>query len=72
MESVSDLINRFGGAAKMAPEIDTDANTIRQWAARGSIPGRHWSVIVTAATRLEIDNVTLELLAGLAEKVRAA
>jgi hypothetical protein len=66
MHSFSDLIERFGGAAKMAPEIGASANTIRQWSSRGSIPGRYWQTIIDAAKRLNIRGVNAAKLAELA------
>ncbi len=66
METFSDLIERFGGAAKMAVAIGESANTIRQWSARRSIPGRYWEAIVEAAQRLYIEGVTFEALASIA------
>lgn len=69
MKTVADLIDRFGGAAKMAGEIDgLEANTIRQWSARGSIPARYWHAIVEAAKRLNLEEVNLEVLAEIAAR----
>lgn len=70
MQSFSELIDCFGGAAQMASEIDVPANTIRQWAARDSIPAWSWQGIVEAAKRRSIEAVTLELLASLAARLR--
>lgn len=66
MHSFADLIDSFGGAAKMAPEINQVPNTIRQWSARGSIPARYWRAIIEAAERLDIKNVNAGTLAELA------
>lgn len=67
MKTFGDLIDHFGGAAKMAAEIPgIEANTIRQWSARGSIPARYWRAIVDAATRLGIEGVTFEVLGMIA------
>jgi hypothetical protein len=71
MDTFSELIERFGGAAKMSAEIGEPANTIRQWSARGSIPARHWHTIVDAARRLYIAGVSFEVLATLAARARA-
>lgn len=70
MQTSSELIDRFGGAAQMAAEIDVPANTIRQWAARDSIPAWSWQAIVEAGKRREIAEVTLEVLADLAARSR--
>jgi len=72
MDTISDLIKRFGGAAKMAPEIAELPNTIRQWAARNSIPARYWHSIIEAARRLNVRGVTYAKLAELAHQRRAA
>lgn len=72
MESFSALVERFGGAAKMAPEIGELPNTIRQWVARGSIPARYWQKIIEAARRLNVRGVTYAALAELANRKEAA
>lgn len=66
MQTFADLIEAFGGAAKMAPEINQPSNTIRQWSARGSIPARCWHEIIEAARRLGIKGVTAAALAEFA------
>jgi len=72
MHTSSQLIERFGGAAKMAPQIDVPANTIRQWAARDSIPARYWHAIIEGAKKQNIRGVTAETLANLARRKDAA
>jgi hypothetical protein len=72
MESFADLIERFGGAAKMALAIGELPNTIRQWAARNSIPARYWQTIVTAARDNNVRGVSHAALAELAGRRRAA
>ena len=66
MHTFAELIEKFGGAAKLAGEIGEQANAIRQWSARNSIPARHWHSIVEAAARLQVPGVTFEALAGVA------
>lgn len=72
MKTCSEVIERFGGAAKMATAIDEPANTIRQWAARDSIPARCWQSIVIAAEKQGLSGVTFEVLAKLAKAKAAA
>ena len=72
MHTIGELIERFGGAAKMAPEIGQSAATIRQWAARESIPGRYWQEIVDAARQRNVRGVTFAALAELAKRKAAA
>lgn len=72
MNTFADLIERFGGAAKMAPEINEMPNTIRQWSARGSIPARYWHSIIEAARRLKVTGVTYSALAEIANRRQAA
>lgn len=72
METFSDLVERFGGAAKMAPEIGELPNTIRQWVARGSIPARYWQKIIEAARRLNVRGVTYADLAEISTRRKAA
>jgi hypothetical protein len=66
MQTFAELIERFGGAARMAPEIGVSANVIRQWSSRGSIPGRYWLTIIDAAKRLGIEGVDAAALASIA------
>ena len=72
MQTFADLIVRFGGAAKLAVEIDVSASAIRQWSARGSIPVRYWQSIIAAASRLGVDGVTAATLAEMASHQSAA
>lgn len=72
MHTFADLIERFGGAAKMAPEINELPNTIRQWSARGSIPARYWHKIIEAAKRLNVRGVNAATLATLASSRKVA
>jgi hypothetical protein len=71
METFSDLVDGFGGAAKMAPQISESPNTIRQWVARGSVPARYWQQIIEAAQRLSVRGVTYAALAELANRKKA-
>lgn len=61
-----DLIDRFGGAAKMAPLIGVAPNRVRQWSCRNSIPGRFWRKIIDAAKEQGIRGVNAAKLAELA------
>lgn len=71
MQNFADLIERFGGAARMALEIGVSANTIRQWACRNSIPGRYWQKIIDTAKRLGIRGINAAKLAELASPPEA-
>lgn len=72
MQSFSELIDRFGGATKMAAAIGEPANTIRQWACRDSIPARCWTKVAEAAREHRLTGVTLQALSELASRKRAA
>jgi hypothetical protein len=67
MNNFADLVEKFGGAAKMAPAIDVPPTTIRQWAFRNSIPAKHFNRIVEAARGLGLPDITLQLLGDLAD-----
>lgn len=71
MQSFSDLIDRFGGATKMATAINEPANTIRQWACRDSIPARCWAKVTEAAKEQQLTGVTLQALSDLASRRKA-
>lgn len=68
MQTFPELIERFGGAATMAPLVGVPANTIRQWSSRRNIPGRYWKSIISAAQQVGLDAVTADKLAELASR----
>lgn len=72
MQTVAELVDRFGGAAKMAPAINQTPEKIRQWSARNSVPGRYWLVIIEAARQLGIRGINAGALAELASQKKAA
>lgn len=72
MNTFRDLIDRFGGAAKMAAEIDEQPATVRQWASRDSIDARYWKKIIAAARRLGLRGINSEVLTELASRKMAA
>lgn len=72
MNTFADVIDRFGGAARMAGEIHEEANTIRQWASRDSIDARYWKKIIAAARRLGIRGINSNVLTELASRRMAA
>lgn len=72
MQTSSDLVERFGGAAKLAPHIAVPANTIRQWVARDSIPVRYWHSIIDEARRQRIRGINADTLANLAGRKKVA
>jgi hypothetical protein len=72
MKSFGDVIDKLGGSAALARAINERDGTIRQWRQRDSIPPEYWSRIVSFAKKQEKDKVTIEALADLASRRRAA
>jgi len=72
MQNVAELVDRFGGAAKMAAVINQAPEKIRQWSARNSVPGRYWLEIIAAARQLGIKGVNASTLTELASQRKAA
>jgi len=72
MNTVGDVIDRFGGPSKMAAAINVDANRIVQWRRRGSIPGEYWQAITDAGREQRLTGVTLGSLAAIHARKDAA
>lgn len=51
----------------LADDLVVSEGVVRQWRRRDSIPARHWGALVAAAQKRGYGNVTLDLLARLAE-----
>ena len=71
MNSFHDVIQAFGGGAKLASDIGINPITVRQWGNRGSIPSKYWPAIVEAAKAKRLRGVNYKTLASLIEKARA-
>jgi hypothetical protein len=63
MNSFSEVIAAFNG--RFAEAIGVEESHARTMKARDSIPSTRWMATVTAARRLGVKNVTLDLLARL-------
>lgn len=70
MQNLSDVIDAFGGYAKMADAIGCPPGTASAWKTRGSIPVRYWARIVEEAEVLGIAGITFELLGRIAAAPR--
>lgn len=66
MQTLSDVIEAFGGYAKLASALDCPPGTTSAWKTRGNIPVRYWSKIVEKAAELGIDGITFDVLGRLA------
>ncbi|WP_024516797.1 hypothetical protein [Bradyrhizobium sp. Tv2a-2] len=70
MDSFSEIIDAFHG--QFAEAIGIEESHARTMRARNSIPSTRWQATVDAAHRLQIQGVTLEVLARLeAAKIRS-
>lgn len=72
MQNLNDVIDAFGGYAKLAEAIGCPAGTASAWKTRGSIPVRYWSQIVARAAALGIEGVSFEALAKIASQSASA
>ncbi|MCV9940953.1 helix-turn-helix domain-containing protein [Boseaceae bacterium BT-24-1] len=70
MQNLADVIDAFGGYAKLAQALGCPAGTASAWKTRGSIPVRYWAQIVEEASLLGIDGVTFDALARIASLPR--
>lgn len=64
------IIDALGGTKQVADALSVSKSTVSGWRERrGGIPAPHWAPLVRlAAERGKSDEVTLELLAGLAAR----
>jgi hypothetical protein len=67
-DSFAALMERWPSQAALAADVGETPNLIRSWKFRNSIPPTHWRLLVEAAERRGIAGITLEHLAGLAER----
>lgn len=70
METFSDIIAAFGGAARYADAIGIPGFHAQSMKHRDSIPPAYWADTVSAAATREIEGVTLEKLAEIAKAKR--
>src|SRR4051812_10009273 len=64
-ESFSAIIEAFGGPGPFGDAIGIPDSHARTMKARDSIPSTRWTDVVAAADRLQIEGVTLQILADL-------
>ncbi len=72
MQTLSDVIDAFGGYAKLASALDCPPGTTSAWKTRGSIPARYWSKIVEKANELGIEGITFDVLGRIAAQREVA
>jgi hypothetical protein len=72
VNSFSDVINALGGTAKFADAVGMKANTAKMAKRRNSISPAWWPEIARAAAAAQRHDITLERLAELAARRRAA
>lgn len=70
METVTAIIDKFGGTNSFALAIGTSQQNVTNMKARGSIPQGFWKATVKAAQQRGVDGVSLEILAELAARRR--
>jgi hypothetical protein len=65
-ESHMDIMRKWpGGEAQLARDIGQKANTVFKWKNYGRIPSEHWPAVVSKASEVGMNDVTLEMLARL-------
>jgi hypothetical protein len=62
METVSDLIEAYGGVAAFARVIGKSSSTASEMKRRGSVPVAYWPKLIASAGRLGIAGITAERL----------
>ena len=63
-----DVIAKWPNAGELARAIGVDRGVVKQWRRRKSIPPEHWLKVERAARRGGIKNVTVFVLAEIAER----
>jgi hypothetical protein len=72
VNSFTDVIDALGGTAKFARAVGMKPNTAKMAKARGSISPAWWTAVAGAAVTVERHDITVEKLAELAARRRAA
>lgn len=65
-----DVIELWPNAGELARDVGQKRATVKQWKHRKNIPGEYWLPLERAARRRGIENVTLFVLAEIAERKR--
>lgn len=68
MNTFSAIISLWKSAVELAGDIDVKPGSVRQWISRNRIPPEYWNSIVRAAAGRGFTEVTLSLLADIAER----
>jgi hypothetical protein len=68
MDTFADIIALWGTATSLGQDIGESGVTVRAWRNRNSIPSRKWPVLVRAARRRGLNEVTFEALAKISER----
>lgn len=68
METVADVICAWETIEEFAADAGVKPNLAAVWKHRDSIPSSYWTRIVAAATRRQIQGISLEMLARIAAK----
>lgn len=67
MDTWDSVIVALGGTGAVAGALGQSDSTVSSWRARG-IPAPHWAAVVALAAERAVEEVTLEVLAGLAAR----
>lgn len=62
MSDVRDLIVDLGGPSALAEILRVEANAVRQWKSRNTIPPVHWSDLIELAEQKKRPGVTWDWL----------
>jgi hypothetical protein len=68
METFSSIISLWPSHAPLAEDMGVPPGHIAVWKRRNSIPARYWTRLVAGASKRDIEGVTLEALARIAER----
>lgn len=69
--TVESVIEKLGGGSAVSAILGVTPQAVGNMKARGTIPPRHWSKLVEAATAQDKPEITFEALAAI-ETTRAA
>lgn len=50
MENGADIIDKFGGAVKLAEALEVEASAVRMWRHRRKFPARYWMRLFEIST----------------------
>lgn len=69
MDTFSGIIELWPSSVDLASKIGVEADAVRKWKARNSIPPEYWESLIVAASQAGHSEITADHLTAIAAKV---